>query len=159
MLRRLPYIFGFAILFATGYAQQGTESISNIILPEYSAANKLFLIYEDSIFQVLAPKDSINHLLKTLRQNDPLCIAFKELTSTPSTNFFLKMKHQGLAREIDFMTHEMLKKGSCEVINRKTGTKAKAITVKIYAWAEFSPKGFRYDVDGLPLYDYLNLID
>lgn len=151
MLRQLLIFCVFCAGVHPLQAQIG--AVRQIPMEKDASQSKLFLLYEDSLYRLLAPETAIRDVLKPLKENDRLPLAFRQLDNEHSTDYYQASIRRGLALESQFLIHELLERGGCLIERKPDRTKVKALVAMSYR--DGLIEGIRYQVGDHTLYNYV----
>lgn len=152
MMRKL-FLLCVGLLVINGLHAQ-IDVVRQISMEKDAGQSKLYLMYEDSVYRLLAPESAIREILKPFKETDKLPLAFKELNNENSTNYHdVAVKH-GLASESQFLIHELMERGDCLIEQKPDRTKVKAVVAMTYK--DGSVEGIKYMIGDHVLYNYID---
>lgn len=152
MIRRLLYMA--TLVIGTSLVQAQIDVVRTISMEKSNKQDKLYLMYEDSLYRISAPESALDTVLKPFKESDRLPLAFRQLHADNSTNYAQMSVKRGLASESQYLIHKLMEHGDCLIEQKKDGARIKAVISMSYT--DGNIKGIKYYIGDHILYNYID---
>lgn len=151
-MKKLLFLSLFLAIFSNRVNAQ-IDVVRQISLEKNAGQSRLFLLYEDSLYRILAPESAIDEVLKPFKESDRLPLAFRQLDNENSTDYHRMSIKCGLASESQFLIHELMERGDCLIEKKADDIKIKAVVAMSYKKGDVD--GISYNIGDHVLYNYI----
>lgn len=151
-MKKLLYLSLFLVVLGNRVSAQ-IDVVRQISLEKNAGQSRLFLLYEDSLYRILAPENAIDDVLKPFKESDRLPLAFRQLDNENSTDYHRMSIKRGLASESQFLIHELMERGDCLIEKKADDIKIKAVVAMSYKKGDM--EGITYNIGDHVLYNYI----